>query len=76
MVAEGGGVAAHPGQQLQLGAGLAGGGSERGPHAVVAGVKHQHRTLTLRAPLSASRSVWPDARTRRGSVSSLSVNGV
>ena len=45
MVAEGGGVAPHPGQQLQLAASLADGGSERGPHAVVAGIEHQHRTL-------------------------------
>ena len=45
MVAEGGGVAAHPGQQLQLAAGLADGGGERGPHAVVTGIEHQHRTL-------------------------------
>ena len=45
MVAEGGGVAPHPGQQLQLAAGLADGGSERGPHAVVARIEHQHRTL-------------------------------
>jgi len=44
--AEGGGVAAHAGKQLQLGSGLAGGGSERGPHAVVTGIKHQNRTLT------------------------------
>ena len=47
MVAEGGGVATHPGQELQLAAGLAGGGGKRGPHAVVARIKHQHRTLIL-----------------------------
>ena len=45
MVAEGGGVVTHPGQELQFAAGLAGGGAERGPHAVVARVEHQHRTL-------------------------------
>jgi hypothetical protein len=43
VVAERGGVASHPGQQLQLGAGLAGNGGERGAHAVVARIKHQHR---------------------------------
>ena len=47
MVAEGGGVVTHPGHELQFAADLAGGGAERGPHAVVARVKHQHRTLTL-----------------------------
>ena len=47
MVAEGGGVVTHPGHELQLAAGLAGGGGERGPHAVVARVEHQHRTLVL-----------------------------
>ena len=46
MVAEGGGVATHPGQELQFAAGLAGGRGERGPHAVVARIKHQHWTLT------------------------------
>ena len=47
MVAEGGGVVAHPGHELQFATGLSGGGGERGPHAVVARVKHQHRPLTL-----------------------------
>jgi len=46
MVAEGGGVTTHPGQKLQLAASLAGGSSECGPHAVVACVKYQYRTLT------------------------------
>ena len=49
MVAEGGGVVTHPGHELQFAAGLAGGGAERGPHAVVARVEHQHRPLILRA---------------------------
>ena len=43
MVAEGGGVVTHQGHELQFAAGLAGGGAERGPHAVVARVEHQHR---------------------------------
>ena len=47
MVAEGGGVVAHAGHELQFAAGLAGCGGERGPHAVVTRVKHQHRALTL-----------------------------
>ena len=76
MVAEGGGVAAHPGHELQFAAGLAGGGGERGPHAVVARVKHQHRPLTLARRFPLRDQAWPDARTRPGSVSSLSVNGV
>ena len=47
MVAEGGGVVAHHGHELQFAADLAGGGGEGGPHAVVARVQHQHRTLSL-----------------------------
>jgi hypothetical protein len=47
MVAEGGGVAAHPRQELQLGTGVADRGAERGPHAVVAGVEDQHGTAIL-----------------------------
>ena len=47
MVAECGGVVTHPGQELQFCAGLASGGAEGGPHAVVTAVKHQHRTLIL-----------------------------
>ena len=67
VVAEGGGVVTHPRQQLQFAAGLADGGAERGPHAVVARIEHQDRALSSGAPLSCSRSGWPDARTRRGS---------
>ena len=47
MVPERGGVATHQRQELELAAGLAGGGSEGSPHAVVARVKHQYRTLIL-----------------------------
>ena len=47
MIAESGGVITHPGHELQFAAGLAGGGAERGPHAVVARVKHQHGALIL-----------------------------
>ena len=41
------GVVTHPGQELQLGAGLADGSAERGPHAEVARVKDQHGALIL-----------------------------
>ena len=53
MVAEGGGVVAHPGEQLQFPAGLAGRRAERGPVAVVAIIEHQHRALSFarRLPL-------------------------
>ena len=47
MVAEGDGFVTHQGHELQFGAGLARGGGERGPHAVVARVKDQHRTQIL-----------------------------
>ena len=70
MVAEGGGVVAHPGHELQFAAGLAGGGAERGPHAVVARVKHQHRALSLaRLPsavaINAARRAYPPGSCRR-----------
>ena len=62
--------------QLQLAAGLAGGGGERGPHAVVAGVEHQHRTLRLAR--AAFRFAIRRGQTREPArvLSSLSVNGV
>ena len=47
MVAEGGGVVAHAGHELQFATGLSTSGGERGPHAVVARVQHQHRPLSL-----------------------------
>ncbi len=47
MVAEGGGIVTHPGQELQFGAGLANGPAVCGPHAVVAIVQDQHRAKTL-----------------------------
>jgi hypothetical protein len=47
MVAEGSGIKSHMGHQLQLAAGLARSSAERGPHAVIAGIEHQHRTLIL-----------------------------
>ena len=46
MVAEGRGVATDPGQELKFATGLTRSGGERGPHAVVARIKHQHGTLT------------------------------
>jgi hypothetical protein len=53
MVTECGGIVTHLKQQLQFPAGLAGDGTERGPHAVVTVVKHQYRTLIFarRLPL-------------------------
>jgi hypothetical protein len=47
VVAEGGGVVPHAGHESQLAAGLATGGAERGPHAVVARVEHQHGPLAF-----------------------------
>ena len=47
MIAEGGGVAPHPGEQLQFAAGLANRGGERRPHAVVTGIEDQYRSLAL-----------------------------
>ena len=76
MVAEGGGVVSHPRHELQFAAGLAGGGAERGPHAVVARVKHQHRPLTLARRLPLSRSDVARRAYPPRVVSSLSVNGV
>jgi hypothetical protein len=57
MVAEGSGVVTHPGHEFKFAAGLAGSGAERGPHAVVTRVKHQHRTLIFARllPLSDQR---------------------
>src|ERR1700739_3831556 len=45
MVAEGSGIISHAGHQLQLAAGLARSSAKRGPHAVVASIEDQHRTL-------------------------------
>ena len=75
MVAEGGGVVTHPGQELQFAAGLAGGGAERGPHAVVAGVEHQHRPLIFARLFPLAINVARRANPPRV-LSSLSVNGV
>ena len=64
VVAEGGGVVSHPAHQLQLAANLTGRGAERGPHAVVTGIQHQHGTLSICEHLSFLRSVPPGAHSR------------
>ena len=45
MVAEGGGVVTHLGQELEFGPGFTDGASEGSSHTVVASVQNQHRPL-------------------------------
>ena len=47
MIAEGGGVAPHAGEQLQFAPGLANRGGECRPHAVVTGIEDQYGSLGL-----------------------------
>jgi hypothetical protein len=47
MVTEGGGVVTHAGHHLQLAADLAAGGRKGRPHAEIACIKYQYRTLIL-----------------------------
>ena len=76
MVAEGGGVATHPGHELQFATGFAGRRGESGPHAVVTGVEDQHRALVFARllPIRDQRGQSPIRRPE--SVSLLSENGV
>jgi hypothetical protein len=51
MVAERSDVATHPGQELELAAGLAGGSRERGPHTVVTRVR-----ILVRMPMKLEKT--------------------
>jgi hypothetical protein len=47
MVAECGSIVTHPSEKLQFATGLTRGGADRGPHAVITIVEHQHETFAV-----------------------------